>query len=469
MVPTGSSSLSFEHRSEAPAPSGGRRILRRQVLAGAVMAAPAAAIAACTTGAGGAPPPEASTASGTVEFWYSGLGQSFTEAYTAMARSLNEKNPKLTVNLSEVSGSGLFLDKIVAASAAGTPPDSFNIQLIDALTLLPRGVYEPLDAQIKSRKYDLKQLWPGLAEQYQYQGQQLVMWAQTTVTIAYYNADLFRANGLPTPTELAAQNKWTWDAALAAAQKLAKEGERYGIWTLTTPQSLQPWLWMNGGAGFDSEEKPTRVTMASNPNSLAAMQWQADIRNRYRVAPTPNQLRDELTSQQQGFANGKLAMYTEQSNIDQVNTAVQKAGNFKWDVVPLPSGTKGLFTFIGGQSIGVCSGAKNKVAALDWLFWVIGTEGQMEVVRRQIGVPTLKAMLDTPEWKSANSKAPHATAVVQDSMSHARPIAKTYLWRTLATNAFNDNITKMNNGDLTAREACQLMDDLGTKILQNGG
>ena len=41
-------------------------------------------------------------------------------------------------------------------------------------------------------------------------------------------------------------------------------------------------------------------------------------------------------------------------------------------------------------------------------------------------------------------------------------------WRTLATNALNDNITKMNNGDLTAREACAQMDDLGTKTLTAG-
>src|SRR5437763_586293 len=85
----------------------------------------------------------------------------------------------------------------------------------------------PTDAQIKTRKYDMKALWPGLAEQYQYQGKQLVMWSQTTTTITHYNVDLFKAGGLVTPSDLAAQNKWTWDAALEAARKLTKEGQ-YG-------------------------------------------------------------------------------------------------------------------------------------------------------------------------------------------------------------------------------------------------
>ena len=37
------------------------------------------------------------------------------------------------------------------------------------------------------------------------------------------------------------------------------------------------------------------------------------------------------------------------------------------------------------------------------------------------------------------------------------------------TATFNDNITKMNNGDLSAKEACQAMDDAGTKTLAAGG
>ena len=435
---------------------------RRAVLSSLATGA-AGALAACTTGAA-TPPAAQSSASGTVEFWYAGLGQTFIDAYNGMAKSLNEKNPKITVNVQLTDG---FPDKVIVASAAGAPPDSFNIQLIDALTFLPKGVYEPLDTEIKTRKYDMKALWPGLAEQYQYQGKQLVMWSQTTTTVTHYNVDLLRSNGLPLPAELAAQNKWTWDAALDLAQKLRKEDERYGFWTLTTPQALQPWLWMNGGRGFDSEDKPTKLTM-SEPASTAAMQWQADLRNRFRVAPTPRQLTAELTNAQAGFANGKLAMYTEQGSIDGVNTAVLNAGKFKWDVAPLPAGPKGTFGFIGGQSLGVCAGAKNKPAALDWLFWAVSPEGQIEVVKRQIGVPTIRAMMDTPDFKSADTKAANATKAVEAMMKVSRPIAKTTTWRTLATNVFNMMITNMNNGDITAREACAQIDDIGTKTLLSG-
>jgi multiple sugar transport system substrate-binding protein len=153
--------------------------------------------------------------------------------------------------------------------------------------------------------------------------------------------------------------------------------------------------------------------------------------------------------------------------MEAVDRAVKGAGRFPWDIAPLPAGPKGLFGFIGGQSIGVCAGAKNKEAALDWLFHVVGVDGQKELVRRQIGLPTIKAQLDSPDWKNAPSAPPHAGVVVE-MLGKARPIAKTNLWRTLATNAFNENITKMNNGDLSAREACALMDDLGTKTLQSG-
>lgn len=439
---------------------GNAHVSRRQLmlrLAGA--SGVGAALVACS--AGTTPPPPVAAA-GTVEFWYAGLGQSFIDAYKDMAKGLNEKNPKITVNVGPQDG---FPDKVIVAAAAGTPPDSFNIQLIDALTFLPRGVYEPLDASIKARKYDLKALWPGLAEQYQYEGKQLVLWSQINTTVTYYNVDLFKQSGLVTPNDLAAQKKWTWDAALSAAQKLRTE-DRYGFWTLTTPQSLQPWLWMNGGRGFDSEDKPTKVTM-SEPASLAAMQWQADLRNRYQVAPTPPVLTTELSGQQRAFANGKLAMYTEQSSLAAVDAAVKGAGGFQWDIAPLPTGPKGLFGFIGGQSIGVTTGAKNKDAALEWLFHVVSAEGQKEAVRRQLGVPLIKAQLDSPEWKNAPSTPPHVSVVVE-MLGKARAIARTNLWRTLATNAFNQNITRMNSGEISATEACKLMDDAGTKTLQAG-
>src|SRR5688500_20162068 len=123
------------------------RQTRRAVLSGAAAEGVAGVLAACTTGAA-TPPAAQSAASGTVEFWYGGLGQSFIDAYNGMAKSLNEKNPKITVN---VTPADTIHEKIVVVAAAGTPPDAFNIQLIDALTHLPKGIYEPLDSSIKTR------------------------------------------------------------------------------------------------------------------------------------------------------------------------------------------------------------------------------------------------------------------------------------------------------------------------------
>ena len=79
----------------------------------------------------------------------------------------------------------------------------------------------------------------------------------------------------------------------------------------------------------------------------ALLRGAADIRSRYRVAPTPRQVTSDLMNPQMGFANGKLAMYTEQGNIDAVHMAAQNAGKLQWDIAPLPAGTKGTFGFIG--------------------------------------------------------------------------------------------------------------------------
>ncbi len=48
--------------------------------------------------------------------------------------------------------------------------------------------------------------------------------------VTYYNADLFKAAGLPTPKELAEQGKWNWETLLDSAKKLTDPAkQQYGV------------------------------------------------------------------------------------------------------------------------------------------------------------------------------------------------------------------------------------------------
>jgi ABC-type glycerol-3-phosphate transport system substrate-binding protein len=156
-------------------------------------------------------------------------------------------------------------------------------------------------------------------------------------TVLFYNGDLFHQAGLPIPNDFATAKQWTWNAFLSTAQKLTK-GDTYGVWNLTSPQSLGAWAWMNGGDMFDNADHPTKLTM-SRPETVEAVQFNSDLRTRYRVAPTPDQLNALVKSSSdavQLFYQGKLGMYI-QLYIGQALVNGLK-GAFQWDVAPLPTG-----------------------------------------------------------------------------------------------------------------------------------
>jgi ABC-type glycerol-3-phosphate transport system substrate-binding protein len=104
--------------------------------------------------------------------------------------------------------------------------------------------------------------------------------------------------------------------------------------------------------------------------------------------------------------------------------------------------------------IGASALSKQLDATIDWLFFVAGPTGQKEYQSRRLGLPVLRSMTTTPAWKQAPG--------VQ-LMQSFKPLARTALWRQLATDAFNPNINKLMNGQLTAQEACAAMDEVGSK------
>ena len=135
-------------------------------------------------------------------------------------------------------------------------------------------------------------------------------------------------------------------------------------------------------------------------------------------------------------------------------------------MAPLPTGVKGLFDYVGGSAIGVSAQSKVKAAAAAWFFYVIGSDGQKENVTRQLGMPIIKSLVDTPAWKQAAGAPAHADSVVE-LLNVMRPISHTTFWRPLATQAFNPNINKLLSGQFSAPAACAAMDAAGNAVLRS--
>src|SRR6185437_2470066 len=125
------------------------------------------------------------------------------------------------------------------------------------------------------------------------------------------NVDMFTAAGLPMLPADWADTTWTFDAYLAAAQKLTKQdGGKTTVWGCLVNRGWRPWatyVYSNGGAVVDKDANGLATDIAlTSDAAVGGMQFLQDLIYKDKVAPKP-----DVESQEgplQLFASNKVGM-----------------------------------------------------------------------------------------------------------------------------------------------------------------
>lgn len=76
----------------------------------------------------------------------------------------------------------------------------------------------------------MSNFYPNVIEQLTRDGKIYGLPRDISTMVVYFNEDLFKAAGLKTPKELAAEGNWNWDTMLEAARKLTDPAnQQYGL------------------------------------------------------------------------------------------------------------------------------------------------------------------------------------------------------------------------------------------------
>lgn len=200
--------------------------------------------------------------------------------------------------------------KIVAAQRAGTPPDVAILLSQELRTLIALDIVEPiqplLDADPEAAAM-VDDFFPAFMLNSTLDGEVWSLPFQRSTPVLYYNKEAFAEAGLDPeapPT--------TWDELLAYAQQLTKRdaGGNVSQWGVAIPtEDRSSWLlealvMQAGGLLYDPEGDGLVMTI-DTPAVREAVQFKADLANRYEVSPegviawgtTPND-----------FAAGNIAM-----------------------------------------------------------------------------------------------------------------------------------------------------------------
>ena len=240
------------------------------------------------------------------------------------------ENPNIKVEYENIGSSGEYYQKLQTTIAADLAPDVFYPATHVAYSLASKGGLQIIDDYIDADGMDMAKYDQSILELYQLDGQQYCLPIDTASLVVFYNKDMFDEAGVAYP-----EGEWTWDDFLETAQALTVDVDddgmmdQFGVEVFTNYWPMVVWT-QTGHALYDDIRNPTEF-LGADEDSVAAVQWLADLINVHNVMPSAEQRADIGDM----FVAGKAAM-----NVVGHWRVPRYLANaeFGFDFAPLPTG-----------------------------------------------------------------------------------------------------------------------------------
>ena len=215
-------------------------------------------------------------------------------------QQFEDQNKDILVQLEAVAGRDYYA-RLLTQLAAKAAPDVMQIGDDAVPSFVAKNSFVPLDDCLKKSGADLSIYLPGLLQPGQVGGKQYLLPKDYSPLAVYYNKKVFDAAKVPYPVD-----GWTWDDLLATAQKLTQDG----VWGIQLPATwttgFEYWVAAAGGR-LISQDGQSFVGYLDSPETIRAVQFYADLYNKYKVAPPPADF-NQFGGGNSEFDNGKAAM-----------------------------------------------------------------------------------------------------------------------------------------------------------------
>jgi multiple sugar transport system substrate-binding protein len=313
-----------------------------------------------------------------------------------IAETYNATNPAVQVEFVQVPGSETDVTSLMTAVRGGTGPD---VYMLDRFTVAQRasdGFLEDLTADLAKLDPDLKSKYLAFAwDEDQYRGKTYGLPFDTDTRGLYYNKQMLRDAGID-PAELDKQNgPITLDRLREIARKIDTK-DAQGNYTKVgfIPQVEQGWHYTWGflfGGEF-ADLKAGKVT-PTDPGVVAGFQYLYDYNKEMGVSQVQTFISSYMPQnnppQNHPFITGHLAMMITGDWF--LNTMRTYAPDVDYDITYIPSAKQGdqPSTWAGGWTFVVPTGSKRKEAAIRFIHWACGADGQRIYTRDSGHCPTL--------------------------------------------------------------------------------
>lgn len=347
-----------------------------------------------------------------------------------------------------------YAAKIQAALAANQLPDVFYLgpesvrQYVDNKKVLDLAPYVT-----KSKNVDFNDLYANAVNTYRYDGKQLgkgtSIWAlpKDFGPFAFaYNKTLFQKYGIPLPSK---DKPYTWDEFIDVCKKLTKktsDGDTFGT-GLNVHWAFIQFVWGNGADFLDASHTKVNIT---DPKFVEALQFWADMTNKYFVTPSATQAQSLDTYQR--WLKGELGFFP--AGPWDLST-FNKVLKFDYDLIPWPVHTAAnqTATYRGGVGWAVAANTKSPDKAAELALYLSADREANEMFCDQdLQIPNLKSLASRYTSKPGNPANRQEYLNIIEKTGRSWPYDYTYnrVWY----DNFYVGVQKVLDGKMTAQEYC---------------
>lgn len=315
--------------------------------------------------------------------------KSETALLLPLIAAFERQNPDIKVEFLHIPQN--YFQKLHLLFASNLAPDVVFVNNHYTLKYIKAGLLEDLTPYVNRADFFEKAL-----EGFSYEGKIYAVPRDVSVLVVFYNKDLFRKYSIPFPEE-----GWSFEQYLKTAQKFKTEG----VWGTSFEQDVIFWLpyLFSSGASVLSEDG--RTLLINNADALEALQFYADLANRYAVAPKKSDSASFTMAQL--FLQQKLAM---QVSGRWLVPKYRSDAEFDWDIAEFPCGKKGSVVNIDASGYAMSKKSKHKQAALKFIEFISSKDSLETLAKSGLIVPARKDIAYSDVFLDKNEKPVNSTA-----------------------------------------------------------
>ena len=367
-----------------------------------------AALTACASGEQAAP--AVSAAPQTVRFWF-GLAPTHTTvvATNQVLKRFAAENPyKISFNQGELQSGPNNKEKVVAALAAGDPPDACWLPFFEAVDMQLRGALADSETVFKGEKTWRERrddMFPVVREKSTWKGKLAGIPIVNSAIAIAYSRPVFAKAGVPAPTA-----NWTWNDLVTIAKRTASPPDVHGFGIGTTGGYLTI-LWFLqffGTTGQSLFNKDLTKVELRQVETEQTAKFIHDLFHTHQVAPWPAQA--EL------LQNNIGAM--ELQGAYRVPVFEQKGVSFGAVRLPNPPFGKPVrANYGGGHNVLIFKKGNpdKELAAGRVALFMTDKWAQQQQVMNAYNIPVTKSSTESPELKQWLATRPDLKVWVDES------------------------------------------------------